>query len=104
MEFDTRTVNVEIIREEEQVSLIFNELQDLKIDLTDSSIEDIKRLFNKIFDNIVEEKELVFLELIDEKNDLFHEVAEDVISQLNSEIEQSKSDLTKIIELNSKIN
>ena len=86
------------------MSLIFNELRELKINLSDSSVEDIKNLFNSIFDTIVDEKELISLELKDEKNDLFHEVAEDIIDQLNSEIEQSKSDLIKIIDLNFKTN
>ena len=95
MEFNNKVVRVEIFREEEQVSLIFNELRELKINLSDSSVEDIKNLFNSIFDTIVDEKELISLELKDEKNDLFHEVAEDIIDQLNSEIEQSKSDLIK---------
>ena len=104
MEFNNKVVRVEIFREEEQVSLIFNELLSLKINLSDSSVEDIKNLFNSIFDTIVDEKELISLELKDEKNDLFHEVAEDIIDQLNSEIEQSKSDLIKIIDLNFKTN
>ena len=52
----------------------------------------------------MDEKELISLELKDEKNDLFHEVAEDIIDQLNSEIEQSKSDLIKIIDLNFRTN
>ena len=104
MEFNNKVVRVEIFREEEQVSLIFNELLSLKINLSDSSVEDIKNLFNSIFDTIVDEKELISLELKDEKNDLFHEVAEDIIDQLNSEIEQSKSDLIKIIDLNFRTN
>ena len=104
MEFNNKVVRVEIFREEEQVSLIFNELRELKINLSDSSVEDIKNLFNSIFDTIVDEKELISLELKDEKNDLFHEVAEDIIDQLNSEIEQSKSDLIKIIDLNFRTN
>ena len=104
MEFNNKVVRVEIFREEEQVSLIFNELRELKINLSDSSVEDIKNLFNSIFDTIVDEKELISLELKNEKNDLFHEVAEDIIDQLNSEIEQSKSDLIKIIDLNFKTN
>ena len=104
MEFNNKVVRVEIFREEEQVSLIFNELRELKINLSDSSVEDIKNLFNSIFDTIVDEKELISLELKDGKNDLFHEVAEDIIDQLNSEIEQSKSDLIKIIDLNFKTN
>lgn len=104
MEFNNKVVRVKIIREEEQVSLEFNELRELKINLSDSSVDDIKNLFNSIFDTIVDEKELIILELRDEKNDLFHEVAEDIIDQLNSEIEQSKSDLFKIIDLNFKAN
>lgn len=104
MEFNNKVVRVKILREEEQVSLVFNELRELKINLSDSSVDDIKNLFNSIFDTIVDEKELISLELKDEKNDLFHEVAEDIIDQLNSEIEQSKSDLFKIIDLNFKTN
>lgn len=104
MEFNNKVVRVEIFREEEQVSLIFNELRELRINLSDSSVEDIKNLFNSIFDTIVDEKELISLELKDEKNDLFHEVAEDIIDQLNSEIEQSKPDLIKIIDMNFKTN
>lgn len=103
MEFSDRIVKVEIFREEEKVSLVFKELQTLEINLSDSSVEDIKNLFNSIFDNIVEKKELIILELIDEKKDLFHEVAEDILNQLNSEIQQSKLDLIKIIDLNSKV-
>ena len=101
---DLKVVKVEIIREKEKVSLVFKELQDLEINLSDSSVEDIKNLFNSIFDNIVEEESLIFLELMDGRIDLFHEVAEDILNQLNSEIQQSKSDLVKIIDLNSKIN
>ena len=52
MEFNNKVVRVEIFREEEQVSLIFNELRELKINLSDSSVEDIKNLFNSIFDTI----------------------------------------------------
>ena len=104
MEFNNKVVRVEIFFFFYQVSLIFNELRELKINLSDSSVEDIKNLFNSIFDTIVDEKELISLELKDEKNDLFHEVAEDIIDQLNSEIEQSKSDLIKIIDLNFRTN
>lgn len=105
MEFNDKLVKVEIFREKDKkASLIFKELENLEINLSDSSVDDIKNLFNSIFDNIVEEEELIVLELIDEESDLFHEVAEDIINQLNSEIQQSKSDLIKIIDLNSKLN
>ncbi|MCH3299551.1 hypothetical protein LC971_13860, partial [Enterococcus faecium] len=67
----------------------------------DSSVEDIKELFNNIFDSIVDENKLIVFELVDEKNDLFHEVAVDIINRLNLEIEQSKPELVKIIQFNS---
>ncbi|MCH3458073.1 hypothetical protein LDA93_14225, partial [Enterococcus faecium] len=71
------------------------------INLSDSSVEDIKELFNNIFDSIVDENKLIVFELVDEKNDLFHEVAVDIINRLNLEIEQSKPELVKIIQFNS---
>ncbi|MEO2719969.1 hypothetical protein ABHA24_13285, partial [Enterococcus faecium] len=64
-------------------------------------VEDIKELFNNIFDSIVDENKLIVFELVDEKNDLFHEVAVDIINRLNLEIEQSKPELVKIIQFNS---
>lgn len=103
MEFNNKEVKVEIFREEQKVRLVFKDLQNVEVNLSDSSVEDIKNLFNSIFDIIVEGEELITLELVDEKSDLFHEVAEDILNQLNSEIQQSKSDLAKIIDLKSKI-
>ena len=44
---------------------------------------------------------IIVFELVDEKNDLFHEVAVDIINRLNLEIEQSKPELVKIIQFNS---
>ncbi|HAP8556441.1 TPA: hypothetical protein RD613_003217, partial [Enterococcus faecium] len=79
----------------------FKELNNLNINLSDSSVEDIKELFNNIFDSIVDENKLIVFELVDEKNDLFHEVAVDIINRLNLEIEQSKPELVKIIQFNS---
>lgn len=52
MEFDNKIINVEILREQENVSLQFKELNSLNINLSDSSVEDIKYLFNNIFDSL----------------------------------------------------
>ena len=101
MEFDNKIIKVEILRKKEKVSLTFKELNNLNINLSDSSVEDIKGLFNNIFDSIVDENKLIVFELVDEKNDLFHEVAVDIINRLNLEIEQSKPELVKIIQFNS---
>lgn len=71
MEFDNKIINVEILREQENVSLQFKELNSLNINLSDSSVEDIKYLFNNIFDSIVEENKLIVFELTDEKKIYF---------------------------------
>ena len=49
---------------------------------------------------IIEGEQLIQFQVIDEKNDLFFEVAKDMILQLNSEIRKSEPDFERIIELN----
>lgn len=91
-------VGIEGNRDEEDgsVKLAFKELEDTTVDLTDSSINDIKTLFDKVFDYMVDNKQLVKFELDDAKNDLYHDVSKDIIDQLNSEIAESKDNIEKI--------
>ena len=86
------------------VKLTFEELDKTEIVLTDSKIDDIKDIFNKLFDYIMANKDLVELKLEDDQNDLYHEVAADIIQQLNSEILQSSSNFEKLWQLDDEIN
>lgn len=86
------------------VKLTFGELDEAEIVLTDSKIDDIKDIFNKLFDYIMTNKCLVELKLKDDQNDLYHEVAADIIQQLNSEISQSSSNFEKLWQLDDEIN
>lgn len=86
------------------VKLTFEELDEAEIVLTDSKIDDIKDIFNKLFDYIMTNKCLVELKLKDDQNDLYHEVAADIIQQLNSEISQSSSNFEKLWQLDDEIN
>jgi len=99
-------VGIEGSRDEEanSVKLVFKELEDTKVDLTDSSINDIKTLFDRVFDYMVSNKQLVRFELDDAKNDLYHDVSKDIIDQLNSEIAESKDNIEKIWALTPKDN
>lgn len=86
------------------VKLTFEELDEAEIVLTDSKIDDIKDIFNKLFDYIMANKDLVELKLEDDQNDLYHEVAADIIQQLNSEISQSSGNFEKLWQLDDEIN
>ena len=86
------------------VKLTFEELDEAEIVLTDSKIDDIKGIFNKLFDYIMANKNLVELKLEDDQNDLYHEVAADIIQQLNSEILQSSDNFKKLWQLDDEIN
>lgn len=94
-----RDIKVEIERGDEQVAIVIQEWGQLKIILTNDSVDDIEIWFNTIFDKIVEERESVKFVLKDNNNDLYHEVVDDIISQINSEIKQSENDFDKIIEI-----
>jgi hypothetical protein len=95
---NTIKVEIESDRSDEDspAKLVFKGLDDTNIDLTDSSINDIKVLFDKIFDYIVDSRCFLEFELDDTKNDLFHDVSKDIIDQLNSELTESKDNLEKI--------
>ena len=86
------------------VKLTFEELDKTEIVLTDSKIDDIKDIFNKLFDYIMANKDLVELKLEDDQNDLYHEVSADIIQQLNSEISQSSGNFKRLWQLDDEIN
>ena len=90
--------------ENPMVKLTFEELDEAEIVLTDSKIDDIKDLFNKLFDYIMANKDLVEIKLEDDQNDLYHEVAADIIQQLNSEISQSSGNFKRLWQLDDEIN
>lgn len=102
MEFNDIEINLEISREKE-TSLIFQEPLNIDINLSNENVEDIQHLFNALFEFIVKNQKIPIFTLQDDSNDLFFEVAKDIIENLNREIQNSKNDFEKIIELHSKI-
>ncbi|MGF0107487.1 hypothetical protein [Staphylococcus hominis] len=102
MEFNDIEINLEISREKE-TSLIFQEPLNIDINLSNENVEDIQHLFNTLFEFIVKNQKIPIFTLQDDSNDLFFEVAKDIIENLNREIQNSKNDFEKIIELHSKI-
>lgn len=94
-----KNISVTILRNEE-VSLEFSDLRLDKIIITKEGTDDISKFFNQIFDFIVNNNELIEFKLDDDDyNDLFHDVATDIVNQLNSEVKLSETNFVRIIEL-----
>ena len=100
---DEETINFVMVKiegdrddEKSSVKLVFKELKGAEVDLTNTSIDDVKMLFDRVFDYMVDKKQLVKFKLDDTKNDLYHDVSKDIIDQLNSEIAESKDNIEKI--------
>ncbi|SKC65705.1 hypothetical protein SAMN02745115_02043 [[Eubacterium] yurii] len=83
----------------ETVKFLIPDLENSSVNITDSNTQDIENLFNLIFQEVIKRKKLIEFELDDSNNDLFNEVANDIVIQINSEIKNAESDLKKIIEL-----
>ncbi|WP_281672971.1 hypothetical protein [Pseudoramibacter alactolyticus] len=83
----------------ETVKFLIPDLENSSVNITDSNTQDIENLFNLIFREVIKRKKLIEFELDDSDNDLFNEVANDIVLQINSEIKNAESDFKKIIEL-----
>lgn len=83
----------------ETVKFLIPDLENSSVNITDSNTQDIENLFNLIFQEVIKRKKLIEFELDDSNNDLFNEVANDIVMQINSEIKNAESDFKKIIEL-----
>ena len=83
----------------ETVKFLIPDLENSSVNITDSNTQDIENLFNLIFQEVIKRKKLIEFELDDSNNDLFNEVANDIVIQINSEIKNAESDFKKIIEL-----
>jgi len=86
---------------EKIVNFVIEDLDNSKIALSTSNVDDIKRTFDNIFEYIISEEKVIELELDCAKDNLFHEVAKDLVEHLNKEIEQSKENFEKLIAMQS---
>lgn len=83
----------------EIVNFLIPDLENISVNITDDNSQDIENLFNLIFQEIIQRQKLIEFELDDSNNDLFNEVANDIVIQINSEIKNTESDFKRIIEL-----
>lgn len=83
----------------EKVNFVIPGLENILINITDSNTDDIEKLFNLIFQKVIDSHKIIQFELEDSKNDLFYELAQDLVIQLNNEIKNSESDFEQIINM-----
>lgn len=101
--FDVKIERIQNGQKLEEVNMVFDEFNSYKISLTKKTSSDIEEFFNLVFDEVINKQKLLNFVLKDDDNiDLFHEVAEDIINQLNGEIVSSKANFDQIITINDK--
>lgn len=88
---------------DESVKLIFNDLDNIEVNLNDSSVSDIKTVFDATFEYINQNEKLVEFELNDSTEDLFKQVSGDIIEQINREILEAEQNFVKIWELSPRV-
>lgn len=84
---------------DESVKLIFKDLGDIEVNLNDSSVRDIKNVFDATFEFINDNQKLIEFELDDATDDLFNQVSMDIIEQINREILEAEQNFVRIWEL-----
>lgn len=81
-----KTINVEIIREEE-VKLVFNFETKLELNLSETDQSVFKSFFTSLLKQIISDKDnKIVLKLEDENDDLFNAVSKKYIANLQNEI------------------
>lgn len=94
MEFNT----IEIININEEGKIEF-EKEDFELIIGSGDEEMIKKFYNTIYDNILENKKLVKFKMNEGiTNNIFKEILEILIEGLNKEIKDSEKNITKILE------
>lgn len=83
------------IERSEKVELVFYFEKALRLNLSSDSTEDTKNFFIVLLNEIVKTRKLIKFELEDGEEDLFHDVAEKYLENLEEEIKQLIDDMPK---------
>ncbi|PHL20596.1 hypothetical protein [Enterococcus faecium] len=94
------SLNRELDSDPKKVSLLFDSSSLLpEIILSDDTTNDLKNFFNSIFNYIINNKKIIEFQLDDGGTDIFKEVADDIITQLNAEMKLSENNFIEFLEL-----
>lgn len=84
---------VNILTEEEKTYIVFNFEQPIKLEITSDSKETIKNVFYEILNHIINDNFITF-EFIRTGEDLYNDITEKYIQDLNNELEALKNNFT----------
>lgn len=94
------SLNRELDPDLQKISLTFDkDFSFPEIVLSEDATNDLKEFFNAIFTYIIDNERMVEFQLDDEGTDMFNEVSEDIINQLNSEIRRSEDNFNEFLKL-----
>lgn len=99
IEMEVKVVEFENEAAEKGVSLIVEDLDSAKVNLSSSSVDEVKELFDSIYEYIISKEKLIVFNLINTESSLFVEVATDLVEHLNHEIEQSEEKFSNLIHI-----
>lgn len=95
-----KKISLRVHKEGELVQLK-DKANQFQIDLSGKDTNDLKIFFDNLFDEIIRIEQLIYFELEDRiDGELIHNVANDLIEQLNAEIRESEGTFGEIIKLN----
>lgn len=89
-----RIINVTIERNE-NIELVFNFENKLKLNLSSDKTRDTQEFFLQLLNEIVKLDDIITFTLEDEKEDLFHDVADKYLNNLEYEIKKVVSEIPR---------
>ncbi|GAB3056707.1 hypothetical protein ACFOU0_02735 [Salinicoccus sesuvii] len=99
VEMKVRIEELENEKAEKVVNLKVEDLDSATVDLSNNSVDEVKELFDSIYEYIISHEKLIVFNLINAENTLFVEVAKDLVEHLNHEIEQSEENFSQLIRI-----
>lgn len=84
---------VNISTEEEKTYIVFNFKQPIKLEITSDSKETIKNVFYEILNHVISDNFITF-KFIRTGEDLYNDITEKYIQDLNNELEALKNNFT----------
>lgn len=84
---------VNISTEEEKTYIVFNFKQPIKLEITSDSKETIKNVFYEILNHVISDNFITF-KFIRTSEDLYNDITEKYIQDLNNELEALKNNFT----------
>lgn len=89
-----KEIDVNVLTEDKKTYIVFNFENAIKLEITSDNSEDIKKVFYEILRYIIEHESIIF-KFKKNNDDLYNDIAEKYINDLNNELIALKNDFLK---------